>query len=1054
MKWTETDLWTAITEKAAENDLLTLQNCMPQIETVLRSAGTSPIDFTLHDDQHSARVAQRMFDIIKRQKIVLSGVELCQLLLSAYLHDIGMSPSRSVIDAHYKYLCTGQDHLINPLQKQRLQQWMDENRPNVAVPLSGMNTATGIDLAQEICAYYCRACHNDWSEEWIDENLKNVSPGLYPGWDADLITLCKSHHEASSGLLESKYDARLVGPNGETFNLRYLASILRLADALEFDPERTPDIILRHRSILPNSRVYWYRDHNISFSIGGCGDRLIFSARTPNAIVHNAVLSVADLVNEELASCNNLNLQGAYLRNVMKEEDKDRYIWKMPSRLDLDIRERDESFVYIDGTFRPDVPRLLELLSGTQLYQDRFAAVRELIQNAADAIAEQIGYERLRQDDADNPEHERTFGGLHKVKLAFEGDDDGRYWLRCTDDGVGLTKALIQKRLLRSGSSERPEFKALQREAMAKGFEVFRTGQFGIGLLSYFMIADRVEFSTRRSDAARDSDNASWDFVTEGVGGFGELKKGSRDKHGTDVRLRLRDGIVGSDPDGWVGSLFKYVRRTVRKLPCKIELRNSRSATPSLWEAGPGWTTAPSDFAENLFRGQIPVQWYDEIITLEKEASRERALARWTEVLSAANERLRWFGPVVTETEKYVARLWLPYFELEGGASVVFFDLENGQIQSFPDETDGALPEGRLIVSWKGFAIRMRHNHRLEFGVIEVDFVSGADIEISRREISAIDSSELDRTLELITKKARDQFLAAHESSHFLTANIAALRLVKRYAQSIPGNCFWKKGRNWQCISYPFAVVPRPNYVNDEGGSCLSYRGQDIPALAPVRLAPQSGRKLHLGPRLGSPKLGIIKTAYSIGPVGLWTGAPASNQLLWTSIFPEGWRKLLCVRANGIHFWNADHEIVKLANRDPDTRESGAGIEIQFHESTSSASLAAHLLLRVLTADIELLAALKDRHALQFEKFVTLLGGDKNPIYWWNFDGHHSRDTMTCMVTSAKVSKLANGWVSRGGELILPDGEALSMPDDPDHTVLETPREEEIGLTGNGSVVD
>ncbi len=36
-----------------------------------------------------------------------------------------------------------------------------------------------------------------------------------------------------------------------------------------------------------------------------------------------------------------------------------------------------------------------------------------------------------------------------------------------------------------------PNLELLEREAKAKGFGVFRTGQFGIGLLSYFIKADR-----------------------------------------------------------------------------------------------------------------------------------------------------------------------------------------------------------------------------------------------------------------------------------------------------------------------------------------------------------------------------------------------------------------------------------------------------------------------------------------------------------------------------------------------------------------------------------
>src|SRR5882672_2569367 len=380
-------------------------------------------------------------------------------------------------------------------------------------------------------------------------------------------------------------------------NLRYLAALLRVADVLEFDPERTPPIILQHRKIAPKSRIFWHRDQGIAFEIIPDKPELILSARTPDALIHKAVLSVATFVNIELACCHHLQQQGAFLRGVISDADREKYRWQLASQLSLDVKEKDDNFTYIDGTFRPDVTKLLRLLSGTQLYQDPLAAVRELVQNAADAIAEQIGYERLQQDDAENSNHEATFAALHKIKLSFERDGD-RFWLRCTDDGIGLSKRLIEARLLVSGSNDRPEFKALQREARSKGFEIFRTGQFGIGLLSYFMIADRVEFETRRSAETRDSEGTAWCFVTEGVSSFGELTKNKRDKHGTDVRLQLREDIVGADGQEWFDDLRTYLQDTVRHLPCKLELRNNLRSPVVQWASGPGWTAHPPQISE------------------------------------------------------------------------------------------------------------------------------------------------------------------------------------------------------------------------------------------------------------------------------------------------------------------------------------------------------------------------------------------------------------------------------------------------------------------------
>lgn len=121
MIWTETKLWKAILARNNQAARLTIENCLPTIEKILRSAGTSPIDFTLHDDQHSFRVAERIFSLCEKQSASLSDNELSQLLLSAYLHDIGMSPSRAIVQSHYRYLCTADDSLVNPIERQSLQ---------------------------------------------------------------------------------------------------------------------------------------------------------------------------------------------------------------------------------------------------------------------------------------------------------------------------------------------------------------------------------------------------------------------------------------------------------------------------------------------------------------------------------------------------------------------------------------------------------------------------------------------------------------------------------------------------------------------------------------------------------------------------------------------------------------------------------------------------------------------------------------------------------------------------------------------------------------------
>ena len=109
--FTDTQLWQTLnqcTKPDAHAVVTALEQWLPQIQKVLRSGGSSPTDFTLHDDGHSFRVAKRMFEVIPPETVEgLSPYELAFLVLPAYLHDIGMTPGCRKVSPHYQYLLTG-----------------------------------------------------------------------------------------------------------------------------------------------------------------------------------------------------------------------------------------------------------------------------------------------------------------------------------------------------------------------------------------------------------------------------------------------------------------------------------------------------------------------------------------------------------------------------------------------------------------------------------------------------------------------------------------------------------------------------------------------------------------------------------------------------------------------------------------------------------------------------------------------------------------------------------------------------------------------------------
>jgi hypothetical protein len=136
--WKDARLWgllTARADAARVRDLL--EGTLPDIEKVLRSSQTAPLDFTLHDDQHSFRVAERACDLLSPDlRARLSPFEAGQLLLASYCHDIGMNPPREVVDGLSTYIISSESDEILSGESERLHNWFYAQNYSFDLPLS------------------------------------------------------------------------------------------------------------------------------------------------------------------------------------------------------------------------------------------------------------------------------------------------------------------------------------------------------------------------------------------------------------------------------------------------------------------------------------------------------------------------------------------------------------------------------------------------------------------------------------------------------------------------------------------------------------------------------------------------------------------------------------------------------------------------------------------------------------------------------------------------------------------------------------------------------
>ena len=822
--WKDTRLWKQLTGSSSPecpSVQALLHQWMPDIERVL-NAGTSPLDFTLHDKEHSFRVAEWMAKIVPEDVLPkLSAYELALLLLSAYLHDIGMTPELARVERHRRHLVFGpapeEEGGLSPEEAAEFQTWLDDARGGLVPPLAqdGKAGEDDLRLAAELITYYARHKHNDWSGEWIRRNATGAL-GSYEGWVEDLVRLCQSHHHVYADLVKEAFDPRPAG-HGEVVHLRYLACVLRVADILDVDPERTPPVLFQHRNIDPKSVIYWYKDHDLS--VHPDGSSLVVHARPRSAVVEKAVRDTAEWIQFELETCARLDRKKPFSHSSFRASQPLPHRWDFPASIQRDIRPRNDDYVYIDGAFRPNTAKVLELLSGIQLYKEPLAAVRELLQNAFDAVKEQIALERLLEDDPTDAKSTEAITARQSVKLRLE-EREGRFWLFCTDSGVGMTRSIIEKYLLVSGSSRRHDILELERRCEAAGFRLGRTGQFGIGVLSYFMLADRVEIRTRRSSEHGDAEAHGWKFQTEGVGSFGELRKDFQRRHGTTVGLRLRRYVVANQEE-FLSGLQAYLLNTLVRIPCSLELLVAGESAPR-FRIEARWQSLTSRLVDDFIN--TAEEYYfresdrfpgDKLPKSQLER-RDLALRKWSGVAERFRSAIRWKteeGELPGGIGHY--RLSVPFFHLPHGRSAVFFDFGSDYNIAKPlpilDVTALAL-QPELRTSFQGMEVRSALADGELIHQTKLPYLAEIDWEDSRAGQITVDRSTFSLTTEASEAvswlESRGEELQAtvlsEEPSDYAELNALLNPLVHP-----PSEARWfvdsldQKGLRWETLSLP-----------------------------------------------------------------------------------------------------------------------------------------------------------------------------------------------------------------------------------------------------------
>ncbi len=234
--------------------------------------------------------------------------------------------------------------------------------------------------------------------------------------------------------------------------------------------------------------------------------------------------------------------------------------------------------------FEADVAKLLHLMVHS-VYSDKDVFLRELISNAADAC------EKLRYESISAP---ALLGDDPKPRITLTLDAENRR-LTIEDNGIGMTAADLSEAL---GTIARSGTKAfMDRISAAEGSEGTQLiGQFGVGFYSAFMVAGKVDVTSRRAG----TDEASlWSSDGQGTYTIAPIDVADAPARGTRVVLHLLEDAATYTERYTVE---RIVRAQSGHVPVAIFLRAQPDAEPEEIADGAAlWTRPKADITEEEY---------------------------------------------------------------------------------------------------------------------------------------------------------------------------------------------------------------------------------------------------------------------------------------------------------------------------------------------------------------------------------------------------------------------------------------------------------------------
>lgn len=257
--------------------------------------------------------------------------------------------------------------------------------------------------------------------------------------------------------------------------------------------------------------------------------------------------------------------------------------------------------------FQAEIQQVLDILVHS-LYTEREIFLRELISNASDAL-HRIQFELLTNREVQDADAELAI----EIKV-----DEEAGTITISDTGIGMTRDdLINNLGVIARSGAKAFIQAAQQAQNGGGADII--GQFGVGFYSVFMVADKIQITTR----SYLPEESAYLWESTGVATY-TIEPGERETRGTDIVVYLKEDAKEFASEWKVKDI---IRRHSDYITFPIYVGESEEATnkqQAIWRQDPKEITDEQygdfykmltmDWNEPLYhihmRADVPLQFY------------------------------------------------------------------------------------------------------------------------------------------------------------------------------------------------------------------------------------------------------------------------------------------------------------------------------------------------------------------------------------------------------------------------------------------------------------